>query len=137
MRHRIVCVPLAVAFTVVVSATTSSPAVASNKPAVGCFNVQTERVAKKVKPRQCSVVYKHQCGGWCSADQIFLDDCVWLRWGRHRARGRCTWRANMGYHKRLSVKLRRVRGDRFTRGKIGGHSVHIRYHVHRPPLKQA
>jgi hypothetical protein len=134
MRGRplwVICV-LTVTLSAVVFATASSPGIAANKPTVGCFSYQTQRVEKKVKPRQCTLVVKHQCGGACSADQVYLDQCVWLRWKQHRARGRCTHRANMGFHKRQTVKLRRVRGDHFTRAKIGGHWAHIHYHVHRP-----
>jgi hypothetical protein len=121
---------IAILLSLVALAVTSSPALAANKPVVGCYIWQKERVVKKVKPRQCSLVAKHQCGGGCAADQILLDDCAWKRWKQHRARGHCTWRANMGFHKRLSVKLHRVRANRFTRARVGGHSVHVYYNVY-------
>lgn len=120
---------LVVALSAVVAATSSS-AVVSTKPAVGCYVWQKDRVVKRVKPRHCSVVVSHQCGGGCSADQILLKQCVWKRWKEHRARGRCTWRANMGFRKRVSVKLHRVRANRFTRARIGGHSVHVYYNTY-------
>jgi hypothetical protein len=112
----------------------SSPAFIANKHVVGCFNFQTGRVDKKVKPRHCAVVVTHQCGGWCSADQVYLDHCAWRRWTR-RARGHCTWRANMGYHNRVSVKLHRVRSNRFTRARIGGHHFRVSYDVSRPAFR--
>lgn len=113
-----------------VLAATSSTAVASKKPAVGCYVWQQDRFVKRVKPEHCVLVVSHQCGGACSADQIVLKQCAWKRWKERRARGRCTWRGNMGFHKRVSVKFHRVRENRFTRARIDGQSEHVYYNTY-------
>ena len=124
---------VATVLTLLVAAITStSSAAAAEQPAVGCYNVKKQRVIEKGKPPQCTLVVAHQCGGFCAADQIGLDNCDWNRWKQDRAGGRCTWRGNMGFHKRVSVGLRRVRGGRFTRAEIGGRLVRIWYSVNLP-----
>jgi hypothetical protein len=96
------------------------------KPTVGCYSYTAGHTQRKAKPNSCALVVSLRgCDGACAADQIYIDNCAWRRWAPRHARGHCTERANGGFHKRLSVKFRRVRGHRFTRGRIGGHKVHL------------